>query len=507
MLKSWPRILALIFGVPVFLCAIFFAYIYYLGVSKDINNYAKPVNEQVDASHLQPTHMDQVIMVASDSLQAVTQIISAIETAKKRKLKISIAGARHSMGGHTVFPDGILLDMLDYKHLTLDSANANEKKERVLHVGSGARWSDIIPYLDARGYAVKIMQSNNPFTVGGTMSVNAHGWQHNMPPFASSVKAFRLITVDGKIQNCSRIENPELFRLVLGGYGLFGVVLDVDLVVIPNRIYRAERFEFSSEFYPKKYHTLVDEDTTLGLVYGRLSVAPSSFLHQALLTRYISLPENVPTLAEEPKESLRMQKLKHRLFLASVGSGIGKEFRWMLEKWAGGESAAKATRNRILNDPIDLFENHDSTRTQLLHEYFIPRDSIESFLKEARMLIPKYHGDLLNLTVRSLEKDTDSYLAYAREKVFSFVMLFSQEVNQSAEENMQTMTRSLITAALDVGGTYYLPYRLHATPEQFLRSYPMANAFFDLKRKYDPEEIFQNKFYAEYGSLKTKNKP
>lgn len=49
---------------------------------------------------------------------------------------------------------------------------------------------------------------------------------------------------------------------------------------------------------------------------------------------------------------------------------------------------------------------------------------------------------------------------------------------------MEALTRELIDAALEHEGRYYLPYRLHATPEQFHRAYPQAREFFDLKRKY-----------------------
>ena len=44
-----------------------------------------------------------------------------------------------------------------------------------------------------------------------------------------------------------------------------------------------------------------------------------------------------------------------------------------------------------------------------------------------------------------------------------------------------------------------LPYRLHATKEQFEKAYPQARAFFAAKRRYDPDEIFQNEFYRKYG--------
>ncbi len=63
---------------------------------------------------------------------------------------------------------------------------------------------------------------------------------------------------------------------------------------------------------------------------------------------------------------------------------------------------------------------------------------------------------------------------------------------------MKRCTQKLIDAAVALKGTYYLPYRLHASKEQLNKAYPMAEEFFRLKRKYDPQEIFQNEFYKTY---------
>jgi FAD/FMN-containing dehydrogenase len=115
-------------------------------------------------------------------------------------------------------------DMLPFNQMSLDS------KRRLLAVGAGARWADIVPFLDHQGLAVAVMQSNNDFTVGGSLSVNCHGWQHNSRPIASTVESFRLATAAGEIITCSRTENQELFTLVLGGYGLFGVILTVGVL-------------------------------------------------------------------------------------------------------------------------------------------------------------------------------------------------------------------------------------------------------------------------------------
>ncbi len=500
--KNWGKRLGYLLGITLLSVILLIAAVLGLGISKDIHTWKAPEGLRADAGHLDPVKMGKVVEVSPDSAEAVAQIVAALAEAHTRGLKVSISGARHSMGGQTAYPDGIVLDMLTHDRMVLDSASESDGSGNMrvtLRVETGARWSAVIAYLDSQGYAVRIMQSNNPFTVGGTLSVNAHGWQHNQPPFVSSVDGFRLMTADGAVKNCSRSENVELFKAAAGGYGLFGVILDVDLRVMPNYLYKAERFAFPAHEYPARYHALVDGDSSLGLVYGRLSIAPSSFLSKALMTRYIKAPgAPIPLPAHRDDASL-MDKVKHWIFLASVGNGYGKEIRWLLENLVGGESAALATRNRILDDPIDLFENHDSTRTQLLHEYFIPRDSLEAFLVQARKIIPAHAGDLLNLTVRSLRADSDAVLAYARQDVFSLVMLYSQRTNMEGEKSMAAMTRELIDAALTAGGTYYLPYRLHGTAEQFAHAYPMADAFFALKRKYDPEEIFQNKFYLEYG--------
>ncbi len=111
---------------------------------------------------------------------------------------------------------------------------------------------------------------------------------------------------------------------------------------------------------------------------------------------------------------------------------------------------------------------------------------------------------MLNVTVRNVLKDNDSFLRYADRDVFALVMLFNQPRSADADERMQALTRELIDAVLECGGRYYLPYRLHATREQFARAYPQAREFFARKRYYDPDGLFRNQFYERYGAVAPK---
>ncbi|QLE50330.1 FAD-binding oxidoreductase [Nostoc sp. C057] len=443
-----------------------------------------------DASHLNQT---QVTIKQVKSQPGVAEVLlqSVLRDALRQGKKVAIAGSRHTMGGHTLYAKGISLAMLNFNRMQFNPAT------KILTVQSGAKWSDIIPYLNERGYSVAVMQSNNDFSVGGTMSANAHGWQHNSPPFASTVESFRLMLASGKVVQCSRQENPELFSLVLGGYGLFGIILDVDLRVVPNETYIAERFVIKSENYIDTYRQRVDGAANIGMAYGRLSVAPESFLQEAILTTYRQIPQGnqaIVSLEKQPDSGL-----PRTVFRGSIGSDYGKNLRWQLEKIVGGEAGSWVLRNQILNRPSTLFENRHQAETDILHEYFIPPQSLEAFLEKCRVIIPQSKGDLLNVTVRNVHQDNDSFLRYADGEVFGLVMLFHQQRSQEGEAKMEVMTQKLIEAALAVGGRYYLPYRLHATPEQFRRAYPQSAKFFALKRKYDPNGIFQNYFYLKYG--------
>ena len=91
-----------------------------------------------------------------------------------------------------------------------------------------------------------------------------------------------------------------------------------------------------------------------------------------------------------------------------------------------------------------------------------------------------------------------SALAYAPDKRIAAVMLFSQKLSAGDEIDMRGMTQALIERALDVGGSYYLPYRLHATPRQIHRAYPELDRFIAGKRRYDPQLRFRNALWEAY---------
>lgn len=445
-----------------------------------------------DASFLDPRTPGEVIPVEDDPAAAEKQLAALVRRAAAEGRRIAISGAHHTMGGHALLPGAIVLDMLPFNRMSLDETAG------VLTVGAGATWSKVIPYLDHRGFAVAIMQSNSDFSVGGSISVNCHGWQNDSPPIASTVRGFRLLKADGKIVRCSREDNRELFALALGGYGLFGVILEVDLRVVRNEFYQAETYKVPAADYERVYHRVTRGRPDVGLAYGRINVAPDGFLQDAILTLLKRAPG--PRPVADTLFQTQSSLLKRLVFRGSVGSDYGKNLRWRLENIMGETQGRSLSRNQIMDESVTLYANRDPRGTEILHEYFLPGARLAEFFAKARPVFLKHHPDLLNITVRNVETDHDTFLRYAREEVFGLVMLFHQSRAPAAEGPMRNFTRALIDVALECGGTYYLPYRAHATPEQFRRGYPNAREFFARKEEYDPAGVFQNEFFLNYGA-------
>lgn len=441
-----------------------------------------------DASRLNPTPVHAVVQE-----RAVAGLQAALADARERHLKVSIAGKRHSMGGHAFYEDAVVLDMTSFNNiLAIDPA------AKTITVQSGATWSDVIKAANAQNLAVEVMQAYAGFTVGGSMSVNVHESDPRFGPMIESVKSFRLLLADGSVLRVSRDENAELFSLVIGGYGLFGVILDVDLALVENRVYRREEQVLDYHDYDSFFRRTVG-DRHVEKISARLSIAPNaSLLRETVVTTYraTDVPPG-PHLALRPP---RHVKLGRFLFGLSRRYSWGKRFRWYLQReHSGWVEPLLNSRNNVMNRDLGFLAYSSHSDTDILQEYFVPAERLPAFIDELREIVVKHRLNLLNATIRYVPRNTESVLSYSLpEASYGVVLYFNVGVADEDQAGVARWTRALIDRALELGGTYYLPYRQYATREQFLAAYPRAKVFAEKKLQYDPGELFMSGFYKTY---------
>jgi FAD/FMN-containing dehydrogenase len=453
-----------------------------------------------DASGLSATQIHKHIILKEDRGEALLGAIrKELDQAKTDKRPLNVGAARHSMGGQAIPRHGTALTF-DNAGIEIDS-----KAETYLAHG-GARWWQIIAALDPLGFSPKVMQSNSDFGLAATFSVNAHGWPVPYGPMGSTVRSLRMVLPSGELVTCSPTENAALFNHAMGGYGLIGVILDLEVEMVRNKRLEPHFKRLPAVAFADEFDKAVKDPAVL-MAYGRLNVERARFFEHALLVTFRAaqdqsrLPKNPTGMLQQHRfsDSITLNETKRRVYRAQTGNEWVKRARWWLETTlAPTLPSGDITRNLLMNDPVAALSAQDPTRTDILHEYFVPFDRFEEFVDLCSEVIPSSHQELLNITLRYVVQDSQSTLSFARAPRIAAVMSFSQELTTRADADMARMTETLIDRVLAIGGSYYLPYRPHARLDQLTAAYERAAFFAEEKRKLDPHLVLRNNLWDQY---------
>jgi FAD/FMN-containing dehydrogenase len=311
----------------------------------------------------------------------------------------------------------------------------------------------------------------------------------------STVRSATILLADGQLVTCSPSQDAELFSLAMGGYGLFGVLLEMEVAMAPNVSLEPRFATMPANLFAKAFTAAVHEPEVV-MAYGRLSVAREAFLADAAMVSFQRLAEPARPLA---KITDPLAGLSRRIYRAQEGSDAWKQARWFAEtRLEPMLDPRRTTRNALLSTPVSALAETRTDRVDILHEYFLPPDALAGFITDCRRIIPRASAELLNVTLRYIAADRTSVMAFAPADRIAAVMSFSQSATAEADARMKPITQALIDQALAHGGSFYLPYRLHARRDQLDRAYPNLQRFTLAKRRLDPKGMFRNTMWEAY---------
>ena len=459
----------------------------YAGTNRIVASTGKNILN--DASGLSATPIHKHLHLSNGDPALVDRIRSEMAESRAAGRPLIVGAARHSMGAQAIPREGTAIT-LNNANIEIDSVN------KTFSAHAGARWFDVIATLDPRGWSPKVMQSNHDFGLAATFSVNAHGWPVPYGPMGSTVRSLRMVLASGELVTCSPTQNSDLFNLAMGGYGLIGVIIDIEVMMVKNsRLTPTFDLMDASDFTVNFKKAI--EDSAVKMAYGRLNVERESLFQKALLITYRETDdqEKLPAAGG----SGWMAHAASRIYRAQLGNETLKSFRWWNETRVGPKlGGGDVTRNSLINEPVVTLDDRNPNRTDILHEYFVSFDAFDSFLEACREVIPASYQEFLNVTLRYVAQDDRSVLSYARTPRVAAVMSFSQELTHRGELDHARMTRELIGQIIEIGGTYYLPYRPHATLDQLEKAYPRVGEFAQAKRELDPGLVLRNNFWDQY---------
>ncbi len=450
-------------------------------------------------TELNPTLVDRIVY--PNSLDAIKETISS---ARREGKVICIAGARHAMGAQQFATRGVMIDMTSMSQVL----NFNPE-EGTIEVEAGIQWPQIIGYLlkaqetQPKKWGIAQKQTADWLSMGGNLGSNVHGQGLIMKPFIQDVESFLVIDANGKERKCSRHENTQLFRLAIGGYGLFGNIYSVKLRLIPRqkveRVVEIIRVEDLMQAYEKRIAE--------GFLYGTFLYSTNSesddFLRKGTLLCYrpVETKKPVPDYQEQlsNEQWMNLRYLAHtdkeRFFqkvLSYYLSTSGQVYWSDTHQMGTYIKGYHKQLDRMLGTP---------EASDISTEVYLPQEDLTEFLDMVREDFRKNGVNLIFGDIGVIQKDNESFLVYAR-KPFARISFNIHTVHShvGVDQSRQAFRR-LIDMALRRGGSYYLTHHKFATEEQIKACYPQFPEFLRLKKQYDPEERFQSDWYRHYKEM------
>jgi FAD/FMN-containing dehydrogenase len=185
-----------------------------------------------------------------------------------------------------------------------------------------------------------------------------------------------------------------------------------------------------------------------------------------------------------------------------------RAFRMYSEYYLGTTGQVYWSDEHQMSTYIDDYHNtlgdrlgHFRHGGEMITEIYVPRDALVRFLGDVRSDFRASRAELIYGTVRLIERDTETVLAWATQPYACII--FNLHVNPSDEgiEKAKQDFRTLIDRGLSYGGRYYLTYHRWATRQQVLAAYPQFPEFLRQKRRFDPAERFVSEWYRHHKAL------
>lgn len=433
----------------------------------------------------------QAMQVYPKTIDEVQEILFL---ARKLNKRVTIAGKMYSQGKVSLPIDhtDILMHLDAIHHIVIDPS------AKTARVGVGATWKEIQDAANEHLLAVRVMQASNIFSLGGSLSINCHGWDHRSGSLSESVNSLTVITSDGKIVKLQ--PGDELFHLVLGGVGMFGVIVEAELSLADNSELTYQGVEVPPDQYLDYFKTILD-DPTIELHYYRLSLVTGKLFEEGIAANYHKTGQVVKSdLVDEHQKGstldrIKLQTLRRLKWLHPIG--------WQEEKQAA-LIPSTITRNEAMRPSILAITSESDLDVEWLQEYFIKPEHLPSFLKELAHLLNQNEVPVLNASVRYVAKNSSTSFNYSPDgERFAIVLFFNQSLKPEAVQKTKNWIQEAVDLLGKYEGSYYLPYQAFPTIEQFRSSYPNWETVLAQKTKWDPDHRFISGFFTDYVDAKS----
>ncbi|MFL5778957.1 MAG: FAD-binding oxidoreductase [Chloroflexota bacterium] len=154
-------------------------------------------------------------------------VVEALAYARRTGLQVAVRGGGHSVAGHGLIDDGLIIDLRRMRETAVDPVG------RVAHAGGGTLWEGFDAATQDHGLAVTGGTFVDTGIAGLTLGGGIGYLMGRFGLTCDNLVGAQLVTADGRILEVDEESDPDLLWALRGGGGNFGVATRLDLALHP----------------------------------------------------------------------------------------------------------------------------------------------------------------------------------------------------------------------------------------------------------------------------------
>jgi len=356
----------------------------------------------------------------------------------------------------------------------------------------GVGLNELVDALLPKGWFLPVTPGTKFVTVGGAIANDVHGKNHHRDGvFSNFISWFDLLLADGSVLRCSREENADAFWATIGGAGLTGIILTVELSLLRvESAYMKIDFKQCKDF-DDVLASMAESDERYRYsvswvdVLARGARLGRSFLANADHASLADLPKNIQQpLVTHPARKLAVPFEFPSWAINPLSIRIFNEATYRTHPSREGRIVSYDSYFY----PLDRIHNWNRVygkRGFTQYQAVFPTDQVEGIREMLEKLSASSLGSYLSVLKR-MGPQGDGYLSFPFE---GYTLTLDLPFRKGTEPLFDELDRLV----LNRGGRLYLAKDVTTKAEVFQAMYPRLDAFREIKTKLDPNGRFSSR--------------
>ncbi len=373
--------------------------------------------------------------------------------------------------------------------LRLNHILAFDERSGMITCESGVPFSELLDAFVPRGWFLPVTPGTKHITVGGAIASDIHGKNHHVSgSFSNHLYGMKILLGDGRVIECSKKKNPDLFWSTSGGMGLTGIILEatfqmlrIETAYIRQRVIKAKNFDEAIDAFDENKHW------TYSVAWIDCLSKGDSLGRSALVLGEHATREEIGHQYRDPLKIQHNLSFSVPVFFPDFALNTLSVKIFNVVRYATYVQKDCFVSYEPFFYPLDILSDWNriyGKRGFTQYQFVLPKDTSREGLKKILRRISD-SGEGSFLAVLKLFGKQDGILSFPREG-------FTLALDFALSPETLNLFSELDILVHEFGGRLYLSKDVRMPKETFEQGYTNRKKFLILKKKFDKGNKFQS---------------